>query len=208
MGVYVFRTDAMVERLHEATEDDKFDFGRHIIPDMIKAGRDVRAYVFGEDGPSYWRDVGTLDAYWSANMDLVSPTPELNLYDYDWQIRTHQGQYPPAKFLHSDSSEGGRMGIAVDSIVSTGTIVSGGRIQRSVLSPRVRTNSYSYVFESILMEDVDVGRYAKLRRVIVDKGVTIPPRTQIGYEPDEDAKRFTITEGGVVVVPKGYTFQS
>lgn len=206
MGIYVFNTDALVDRLREAASQERFDFGSHLFPDMVSGNEDVRAYVFGDDGPGYWRDVGTLDAYWAANMDLLDTTPELNLYDDDWSIHTHQGQYPPAKFLYSDAREGGRMGIAVDSIVSTGCVISGGRIQRCVLSPRVRTNSYSYAFECILMEDVDVGRYAKLRRVIVDKGVKIPPRTQIGYDPEEDAKRFTITEGGIVVVPKGYAF--
>jgi glucose-1-phosphate adenylyltransferase len=206
MGVYVFNTDFIIERLREAAEREEFDFGHGVLPDMIGRGDDVRAFVFGEEGsPGYWRDVGTIDAYWAANMDLVGPTPELNLYDREWPVHTYQGRYPPAKFLH-DGAEGGRLGIAVDSIVSTGCIISGGRIQRSVLSPRVRTNSYSYVFESILMEDVDVGRYAKLRRVIVDKGVQIPPKTQIGYDPEEDARRFTRTGSGVVVVPKGYTF--
>jgi glucose-1-phosphate adenylyltransferase len=164
--------------------------------------------VFGEEGePGYWRDVGTIDAYWAANMDLVDITPKLNLYDEEWPIWTYQGRYPPAKFLYADGSAGGRMGVAVDSIVSTGSIISGGRIQRCVLSPRVRTNSYGYAFECILMEDVAVGRYAKLRRVIVDKGVRIPPKTQIGYDPEEDAKRFTLTESGIVVVPKGYRFE-
>jgi glucose-1-phosphate adenylyltransferase len=206
MGVYVFNTDFIFERLREAAERDMFDFGHGVLPDMIERGDDVRAFVFGEKGsPGYWRDVGTIDAYWAANMDLVGTTPELNLYDREWPVHTYQGRYPPAKFLH-DGAEGGRLGIAVDSIVSTGCIISGGRIQRSVLSPRVRTNSFSYVFESILMEDVDVGRYAKLRRVIVDKGVQIPPKTQIGYDPEEDARRFTMTDSGIVVVPKGYTF--
>ncbi len=207
MGIYVFNTDALVDRLCASAAQDKFDFGTHLFPDMVSDGVDMRAFVFGVNGSDYWRDVGTIDAYWSANMDLVATTPELNLYDDEWSIHTHQGQYPPAKFLYSDASAGGRMGTAVDSIVSTGCIISGGRIQRSVLSPRVRTNSYSYAFESILMEDVNVGRYAKLRRVIVDKGVKIPPRTQIGYDPEEDAKRFTITESGIVVIPKGFTFE-
>jgi len=207
MGIYVFTTRFMVDRLAKAASEDKFDFGRHVIPDMVAGGNDVRAFVFGgEGGSNYWRDVGTIDAYWSANMDLVEITPQLNLYDDSWPIHTYQGRYPPAKFLYDDPGGEGRMGVAVDSIVSTGCVISGGRIQRCVLSPRVRTNSYSYAFESILMEGVDVGRYAKLRRVIVDKGVRIPPRTQIGYDPEEDAARFTITENGVVVVPKGYRF--
>lgn len=207
MGVYVFNTDFLIERLREAAERDMFDFGHDVLPELIERDDDVRAYSFGDDStPGYWRDVGTLDAYWEANMDLVGTTPELNLYDREWPIHTYQGRYPPAKFLHDGASEGDRMGVAVDSIVSTGCIISGGRIQRCVLSPRVRTNSYSYAFESILMEDVDVGRYAKLRRVIVDKGVRIPPKTQIGYDPEEDARRFTISDSGVVVVPKGFTF--
>jgi glucose-1-phosphate adenylyltransferase len=207
MGIYVFSTKFMVERLAGAIPKEKHDFGRDVIPDMVAGGDDVRAFVFGGDGESnYWKDVGTIDAYWAANMDLVEITPQLNLYDDAWPIHTHQGRYPPAKFLFSDSLDSGRMGIAVDSIVSTGCVISGGRIQRCVLSPRVRTNSFSYAFECILMEGVDVGRYAKLRRVIVDKGVRIPPKTQIGYDPDEDAARFTITESGIVVVPKGYRF--
>ncbi len=140
-------------------------------------------------------------------MDLVGTTPELNLYDREWPIHTYQGGYPPAKFLHDGASRRAA-GWAWRSTRSSppGASSPGGRIQRCVLSPRVRTNSYSYAFESILMEDVDVGRYAKLRRVIVDKGVRIPPKTQIGYDPDEDARRFTISDGGVVVVPKGFTF--
>ena len=207
MGIYVFRTDVMIERLRQAVSEEKFDFGRDVIPDMVATGADVRAFVF-EDGDQqgYWRDVGTIDAYWAANMDLVDTTPKLNLYDYEWPIHTFQGRYPPAKFLYADLSAEGRMGVAVDSIVSTGCVISGGRIQRCVLSPRVRTNSYSYAFESILMDNVDVGRYAKLRRVIVDKDVRIPPKTQIGYDPEEDAARFTVAPGGIVVVPKGYRF--
>lgn len=206
MGIYVFTTDALIERLREAAEQDRFDFGHGVIPMMIDGDDDVRAYSFGGDDRRYWRDVGTIDAYWSANMDLIEPAPEINLYGEDWPLHTHQGNYPPAKFLYAEPSEGGRMGVAVDSIVSTGCIISGGRIQRCVLSPCVRTNSYSYAFESILMEGVDVGRYAKLRRVIVDKGVRIPPKTQIGYDPEEDAERFTVTDNGVVVIPKGYRF--
>jgi glucose-1-phosphate adenylyltransferase len=207
MGIYVFSTRFMVERLARAASQEKHDFGRDVIPDLVAGGDDVRAFVFGGDGESdYWKDVGTIDAYWAANMDLVEITPQLNLYDDSWPVHTYQGRYPPAKFLFADSHESGRMGIAVDSIVSTGCVISGGRIQRCVLSPRVRTNSFSYAFECILMEGVDVGRYAKLRRVIVDKGVRIPPKTQIGYDPDDDAARFTITESGIVVVPKGYRF--
>ena len=207
MGIYVFTTAAMVNVLRGSIENGGFDFGRDVIPGMVSGGADVRAYRYGDgEVEKYWRDAGTIDAYWSANMDLVEVTPELNLYEEKWPIHTYQGQYPPAKFVFDGEQEIGRRGVAADSIVSTGCIISGGRIQRSVLSPRVRTNSYSHVFECILMDDVDIGRYAKLRRVIVDKGVRIPPRTQIGYDPAEDASRFTMTESGVVVIPKGYSF--
>ncbi len=207
MGIYVFSTAKMVDVLHEAVEEGEFDFGQDIIPRMVREGYDVRAFVFGEpDVPGYWRDVGTIDAYWEANMDLVEVTPRLSLYDPEWPIHTYQGMHAPAKFVFADAQHGNRMGLAVDSIVSTGCVISGGRIQRCVLSPGVRTNSYSYAFESILMEDVDVGRYAKLRRVIVDKGVRIPPKTQIGYDPEEDARRFATTPSGIVVIPKGYEF--
>ena len=207
MGIYVFTTDAMVEVLESVIADGKFDFGHDVIPRMVKEGADVRVFVFRDgDDPGYWRDIGTTDAYWAANMDLVDITPQLNLYDTNWPIHTYQGGHPPAKFVFAGGGGGGRMGSAVDSIVSTGAIISGGRIQRCVLSPGVRTNSHSYVFESILMEDVDIGRYAKLRRVIVDKGVQIPPKMQIGYDLEEDRERFTTTESGIVVIPKEFKF--
>ncbi len=207
MGIYVFKTEAMIEILRTVIAEGKYDFGHNVIPRMVEQGADVRVFVFRDgDEPGYWRDIGTTDAYWAANMDLVEIVPQLNLYDTSWPIHTYQGGHPPAKFVFAGAGGGGRIGAAVDSIVSTGAIISGGRIQRCVLSPGVRTNSHSYAFECILMEDVDVGRYAKLRRVIVDKGVRIPPKTQIGYDPEEDAKRFTTTESGIVVIPKEFQF--
>ncbi|MCD4690487.1 glucose-1-phosphate adenylyltransferase [bacterium] len=207
MGIYVFSTPRMIDALRESISKEEFDFGADVIPRMVREGYDVRAFVFGDrDDPGYWRDVGTIDAYWEANMDLVEVTPRLSLYDPSWPVHTYQGMYPPAKFVFADGDHGSRTGAAVDSIVSTGSIISGGRIQRCVLSPGVRTHSYSYAFESILMEDVNVGRYAKLRRVIVDKGVSIPAKTQIGYDPEEDAARFSTTASGLVVIPKGYEF--
>ncbi|NWF93294.1 MAG: glucose-1-phosphate adenylyltransferase [Syntrophaceae bacterium] len=203
MGVYVFNTEILVRRLIEdARSDSTHDFGRDIIPAMI--GRDrVFAFDFRQadrEGKGYWRDVGTIDAYFEANMDLVSITPQLNLYDSQWPILTYQPTYPPAKTV---LAEEGRVGTAINSIISNGCIISGGGVRRSLLSPRATVHSYAEVEDSILMEGVDVGRHAKIRRTIIDKNVQIPSGMEIGYDLDEDAKRFTVTASGIVVVPKG-----
>ena len=152
----------------------------------------------------YWRDVGTLDAYYQANMDLIAVDPVLNLYDRDWPIRTFQPQLPPPKFVFNDGPwEHARRGEAHDSMVCQGCIVSGGHVRRSILSPNVRVNSFSYVEDSILFDGVNVGRHCRLRRVIVDKEVRIPENTTIGYDLEHDRRRgFGVTEQGVVVVPK------
>ena len=155
-----------------------------------------------EDLPPYWRDVGTIDSYWDASMDLISVTPPLNLYNPKLPLKSHASQLPPAKFVFADAVSQ-RIGIATDSTVASGCIISGGTIHRSILFPRVRINSFSNVEECVLMDGVDVGRYARLRRVIVDRGVKIPPRTEIGFDVEEDQKRFHVSEGGVVVIPKG-----
>jgi glucose-1-phosphate adenylyltransferase len=203
MGVYVFNTEILVRRLIEdARSDSTHDFGKDIIPSMI--GRD-RIFAFDfkqgdQGGTGYWRDVGTIDAYFEANMDLISVTPQLNLYDPQWPIFTYQSPYPPAKTV---LEEEGRMGTAINSMISNGCIISGGSVKRSILSPRVVVHSYAEVEDSILLEGVDVGRHAKIRRTIIDKDVQIPPKTEIGYDLDEDAKRFTVTGPGIVVVPKG-----
>jgi glucose-1-phosphate adenylyltransferase len=144
--------------------------------------------------------VGTIDAYFEANMDLISVTPQLNLYDSQWPILTYQSPHPPAKTV---LAEEGRVGTALNSIISNGCIISGGSVKRSILSPRVTIHSYAEAEDSILMEGVDVGRYAKIRRTIIDKDVHIPQGMEIGYNLDEDARRFTVTGSGIVVVPKG-----
>jgi glucose-1-phosphate adenylyltransferase len=203
MGVYVFNTEILVRRLIEdARSDSTHDFGKDIIPSMI--GRDrIFAFDFrqGDQGGSgYWRDVGTIDAYFEANMDLISVSPQLNLYDPQWPIFTYQSPYPPAKTV---LEEEGRVGTAINSIVSNGCIISGGSVKRSILSPRVMIHSYAEVEDSIFLEGVDVGRHAKIRKAIIDKEVQIPPGVEIGYNLDEDAKRFTVTGPGIVVVPKG-----
>lgn len=215
MGNYVFDTDVLVAELRaDAEGKSQHDFGRNIVPQMLAAGRRIHVYDFSQNqlpGPStgesaYWRDVGTIDTYWAANLDLVQVTPAFDLYNPRWPIHTYSRPLPPAKFVFADE-ENARMGIATDSLVSEGCIISGGRIDRSVLGPQVRVNSYSHVEESILMSGVDVGRRARVRRAIVDKGVRIPPGASIGIDPEEDRRRFTVSDGGVVVVPKGYRFE-
>ncbi|MFB3777490.1 MAG: glucose-1-phosphate adenylyltransferase [Bryobacteraceae bacterium] len=204
MGVYLFSTPLLVRALLEDAEDpaSSHDFGHDILPKWLSKAR-IIAYDFrdlNDKKVSYWRDVGTLDAYYEANMDLVAVTPEFNLYDRGWPIRTRQLQNPPAKFVFAQ--EGRRMGIALDSIVSAGCIVSGGRVIRSVLSPGVRVNSYCEVDSSILLNDVEVGRYSRIRKAIVDAGVKVPEGSLIGYDLEQDrANGFHVTEGGVVVVP-------
>ena len=203
MGIYIFNTEVLVRRLIEDTRSDSsHDFGKDIIPMMI--GRDqVFAFDFRRGdcgGTGYWRDVGTIDAYYEANMDLISITPQLNLYDPQWPILTYQPPSPPAKTVWIEE---GRVGTALNSIISNGCIISGGNVKRSILSPRVTIHSFAEIEDSILLEGADVGRNAKIRRTIIDKEVQIPPGMQIGYHLDEDAKRFTVTASGIVVVPKG-----
>ncbi len=207
MGIYIFNTEVLEEVLREDSKkkDSSHDFAKDIIPGMIKKYK-VSVYNFKDENKKeakYWRDIGSIDAYYEANMDLVQVTPVFNLYDKEWPIRTYQEQFPPAKFVFAQEEKGGRLGIAMDSLISEGCIISGGRVQRSLLSPNVRTNSYSEVVDCVLMEGVDVGRYAKLRRAIIDKDVDIPPKTEIGYNLKADKKKFTVTESGIVVVAKG-----
>lgn len=207
MGIYTFKSEVLKQELLEdaANKNSHHDFGKNIIPNMIKKGFKVAAYNFIDENKKsaqYWRDIGTIDAYYEANMDLIHVAPEFNLYDASWPIRTYQEQFPPAKTVFSGIEDEKRMGIALDSFVAGGCIVSGGKVQRSILSPNVRINSYSDVQDSILMEGVSVGRYAKIKKAIIDKDVTIPQDMVIGYNLVEDKKRFYVSEEGVVVVAK------
>jgi glucose-1-phosphate adenylyltransferase len=206
MGIYIFNTETITQMLREDAElATSHDFGKDIIPTMFKS-RKVLAYNFIDENKKrskYWRDVGTIDAYWEANMDLASIMPLFNLYDQRWPLRTFQKQYPPAKFVFAQEYKGGRLGIALDSIVSSGCIISGGRVQDSVLSHAVRVNSYTEIHQSIIMERVDIGRQCKIKKAIIDKDVKLPAGTTIGYDPVEDRRRFTVSPGGVVVVAKG-----
>lgn len=215
MGNYIFNTDVLVDEVtYDATlADSAHDFGKSIITKMVRDNvHNVFVYDFttnhipgqSETERGYWRDVGTIWSYWDASMELVSLTPHFDLYNRRWPIRSHHNHYPPAKFVHDDPTNA-RVGAAINSIVAEGVIVSGGMIRNSVLFPRVRINSYSHVEQSVLFEDVTVGRRARIRKAIIDKGVDIPPDTVIGYDLEADAKRFTVSDG-IVVVPKGTRF--
>jgi glucose-1-phosphate adenylyltransferase len=215
MGNYVFDPDVLTEALtRDAQEDTAHDFGKNILP-MLYPTSKVYVYNFfdnlvagmEEDERGYWRDVGTIESYWEANMDLVRVKPVLNMYNEEWPIRTAVRMRPPAKFVFSDQA-GDRMGIATDSLVSPGCIISGGRIDRSVLYPGVRINSFSYVEESVLFDTVTVGRYSRIRRAIIDKGVDIPPRTEVGFDPERDRRLFHVSDTGIVVIKKGHRFET
>ena len=215
MGNYVFDAKALVEAVTQDSEDEnsKHDMGGDIVPYFVNRG-EAAVYDFKDnDVPGstgrdkdYWRDVGTLDAYFESQMDLVSVHPVFNLYNYDWPLYTHQGPWPPAKFVHGWQ---GRIGHAVNSIVSPGTVVSGSFVENSVLSPNVMIRSWSTVSESVLMDNVDVGRHAVVRRAILDKNVVVPEGARIGMDPDEDrARGFHVTDSGITVVGKGQRIPS
>jgi glucose-1-phosphate adenylyltransferase len=206
MGVYLFNADVLIPVLLKDAEDttSSHDFGKDILPKMVADYR-VFAYDFVDENKKeahYWRDVGTLEAYYEANMDIVSVSPIFNLYDEEWPIRTHQRQYPPAKFVFAET---GRTGSAVDSIVSHGCIVSGGSVKNSILSPDVRVNSYSEVDDSILFSHVSVGRRCRIRRAILDRDVHVPEGTTIGFDAEADRQRYFVTESGITVVTRDYS---
>lgn len=208
MGVYIFNANFLFEQLcRDATvAGSSHDFGKDIIPSLIGSHL-LRAHQFRDKNTGnehYWRDVGTLDAYYEANMDLVTVDPELNLYDRSWLIRSYQPPYPPPKFVFAQSNASPpRVGTALDSMVCAGSIISGGRVERSILSPNVRVNSWAHVEESIVFEGVDIGRHAKVRRAILDKGVQIPEGAEVGYDHDLDRQRgFVVTESGLTVIGK------
>ncbi len=227
MGIYIFRTEVLISVL-EST--DYSDFGKDILPQLIKTHRvfgypyrkynKIRDYIFRfpeSDGirnkeivektrdSIYWRDVGTLDAYWNANMDLTGVNPFFNLYGELWPIRTYYKPYPPAKFVFSQRRESlERVGVAFDSLVSPGCIVSGGIVRNSVLGYNVFVHSYAEVDESVILDNVEIGRRCRIKKAIIDKNNKIPPETKIGINPRDDAKRFPVTPRGIVIVPKNY----
>ena len=209
MGIYVFNTTLMVRKLIEdAKKRTRHDFGQDIIPAMVNDNR-VFAYNFvnGKGEAKYWRDVGTIEAYFESNMDLISVCPLLNLYDSEWPIHTYHAPFPPAKTVFDESDGEGRRGEALESLISGGCIISGGEVKRSLVSPDVRIDNFAQVDESILLEGVWVREGARIRRTIIDKGSEIPPGMEIGYDLKDDGKKFTVTESGIVVVPKGFRAQ-
>jgi glucose-1-phosphate adenylyltransferase len=213
MGNYIFSRRALDELLETnmGNSEEGFDFGKDVIPRALADGYHVQAYDFHKNpipgqntANTYWRDVGTLDAYYDASMDLVSVRPEFDLYNPEWVLRTSSEFSPPAKFVHESE---GRRGQAFNSLMAGGAIISGGTVRDSLLGRAVRTHSYSLVESSILFDDVEVGRHAHVRRAIIDKNVVLPPGARVGINPEEDrARGFTVTDNGVVVVPKGFRF--
>ena len=211
MGNYLFATDVLVQEVvrDAAKEDSAHDFGKSVIAELYRRQR-VFVYDFAQNrvpGASehehgYWRDVGNIDVYYQCNMDLVSVQPDFNLYNDKWPLFTQDYHYPPAKFVFNDAQHG-RVGHATDSLISEGCILSGGAVNHSVLSPKVRINSYSSVSDCILFENVSIGRRCKIRKAIIDKNVEIPEGVTIGYDSNEDRRRFHVTAEGVVVIPKG-----
>ncbi|MGH9397719.1 MAG: glucose-1-phosphate adenylyltransferase [Terriglobia bacterium] len=202
MGTYCFNRDLLIQAMIADAQDpnSSHDFGRDVIPKLIQSNH-VCSYNFVDENKKeakYWRDFGTIEAYYEANMDLVAPSPVFNLYDKEWPIRTYQSQYPPAKFVFAEASR--RMGIAVDSIVSMGSIISGGRVSNSILSPDVRINSFAEINSSVLLSHVDIGRYSRIRRAIIDSNVRIPEHTEIGYDLENDRKKYHVTDTGITVV--------
>ena len=211
MGNYIFNKDSLLKALEEdeKIQSSNHDFGKNVIPMMLNERKRIYVYNFNENvfpGMSdrergYWMDVGSIDAYWQANMDLLDYDPELNLYSQTWPLRTFNYNYPPAKFIWE---EGERVGMATNSMVSEGCIVSGAGLSRCVLSPKVKVNSFSQISESILMENVEIGRHSRIKKAIIDKNVIVPPNTRIGFNREEDEKRgFHVSPNGVTVVPKG-----
>jgi glucose-1-phosphate adenylyltransferase len=205
MGVYIFSTDVLVRRvIEDVKQDTEHDFGKNIIPKMVRGGDRVFAYPFvdenrNESGEMYWRDIGTIGSYYEANMDLVSQSPQFNLYDDQWPIRRRSQPGPPTKTICYGP---GRMAVTYDSLLSTGTIVSGAALERCIVGPRCYVHSWAKVEDSILFDDVEIGRHCKIRRAIIDKHVKVPAGMEIGFDAKEDRKRFTVTDDGIVVISR------
>ena len=204
MGIYVFNANVLrgVFSEMESKNLKAHDFGKDVIPYMVNANLNVYAYEFTDENKKmkpYWKDIGTIDSYYAASMDLLSVSPEFNLYDNDWPIRTYQYQYPPAKTV---SHEGERVGRSLNSLICDGSIISGGLVERSLIGPNVKINSFSYVTDSIVMNSCNVGRHARIKKAIIDKNVRIPEGYEIGFDLENDSKKFKVTDSGIVVIEK------
>ena len=204
MGVYVFNASILRDVFEEmdSKKIKSHDFGKDVIPYLVKTGRKVMAYKFHDENKKikpYWKDIGTIDSYFESNMDLISISPEFNLYDANWPLRTYQYQFPPAKTV---SHEKERVGRNLNSLICDGCIISGGLVERSLLGPNVKVNSFSYISDSIIMNNCNIARHARIRRAIIDKNVNVPEGYEIGFDLEGDKKKFTVTESGIVVIPK------
>jgi len=208
MGIYIFNIDTLLSVMNEMEKKgiESNDFGKHVIPYMIKNKYNIYSFRFEDENKQekpYWVDVGTLDSYYAASMDLLNVIPHFNMYDSNWPLRSQQIQSPPAKTI---SHEGERVGRAYNSLVTDGTIISGGLVERSIIGPHVRVNSYTYITDSIIMDNCNIGRHSRIRRTIIDKNVHVPEGTEIGFDLETDKKRFKVTETGIVIIPKNYKF--
>jgi glucose-1-phosphate adenylyltransferase len=205
MGIYVFSADFLYDCLREdaADRDSGHDFGHNVIPRALAAGHRIHAHRFLDSctqpnhGEPYWRDVGTVDAYYEANLELIRIDPALDLYDQTWPIWTYQPQQPPAKFVFDDD---GRRGCALDSMVSGGCVISGAEVRRSLLFTAVRVHSYARLEDAVVLPNVEIGRQARLRRVVIDQGARIPPGLTVGFDPAADRARFHVTAKGVTLI--------
>ncbi|MBN1592430.1 MAG: glucose-1-phosphate adenylyltransferase [Candidatus Coatesbacteria bacterium] len=211
MGVYLFNVDFLLEALKRDSEmDTEHDFGKNVIPDMMKSGR-VCVYNFRNEKthlPRYWEDIGTRDAYWQASMDLLELNPHFNLYNPLWPVRCYHGQYPPARTVFADDEQIGFTGNVLDSMISGGCVVVGATVKHSILSPDVRVKCYAEVTDSIIMNSADIGKNAKIRRAIIDKDVVVKNNARIGFDEARDRERFSVTRKGIVVVPKGAVIEA
>lgn len=207
MGIYLFNTQVLWNELEMDSKNllSEHDFGKNVIPQMIKGKRRVLAYNFVDENnqPRYWRDIGTRDAYYQANMDLVKLKPEFNLFNKQWPVRTYHSQYPPIKVQNADGGNGVVVpGDVCDSLIAGGCVINGGQVRGSVLSPNVRVEKYATVVNSVVMGDVVIGEHARIQNAIIDKEVVIPDHASIGYDLDLDRKRFDVTASGIVIVAK------
>ncbi|HAB54247.1 MAG: glucose-1-phosphate adenylyltransferase [Ignavibacteria bacterium RIFOXYB2_FULL_35_12] len=204
MGIYVFNAQGLRDILIEMESKNlkAHDFGKDVLPYMVQSKMNVAAYKFYDENKKqkpYWKDIGTIESYYEASMDLISIIPEFNFYDLSWPMRTYQFQFPPAKTV---SHEGERVGRTLNSLICDGSIVSGGLVERSLLGPNVKVNSFAYITDSIIMNNCKIGRHTRIRRAIIDKNVDIPEGYEIGFDLEGDKKKFTVTESGIVVVAK------
>jgi glucose-1-phosphate adenylyltransferase len=208
MGIYVFNSDFLYDELFADAErgDSSHDFGHDLIPRLVASDARIYAHRLQDsctqlnEGRPYWRDVGTIDAFWEANLELTRVSPALNLYDQSWPIWTYQEQLPPAKFVFNLDE---RRGCAVDSMVSGGCIVSGSSIRNTLLFSNVRVHSFCQIDEAVILPEVEIGRGAMLKRVVVDQGCRIPPALRAGYDPEEDKRRFHVTDKGITLITPG-----